>query len=70
LGNWMPRLKQQVPACEAGLNDKVLESKKTDASIMALNICMNKYTSTVRVRGQAIKMAVFADSRIHAHLIL
>ena len=31
---------------------------------------MNKYIATVRVRGQAIKMAVFADSQIHARLIL
>ena len=37
---------------------------------MALNICMNKYIAIVRVRGQAIKMAVFADSQIHARLIL
>jgi len=41
-----------------------------DASIVALNICMNKYIATVRVKGQAIKMAVFADSQIHARLIL
>ena len=31
---------------------------------------MNKYIATVRVKGQAIKMAVFADSQIHARLIL
>lgn len=37
---------------------------------MALNICMNKYIATVRVKDQAIKMAVFADSQIHARLIL
>ena len=31
---------------------------------------MNEYIATVRVKGQAIKMAVFADSQIHARLIL
>ena len=31
---------------------------------------MNKYVATVRVKGQAIKIAVFADSQIHARLIL
>lgn len=41
-----------------------------DACIVALNICMNKYIAIVRVRGKAIKMAVFADSQIHARLIL
>jgi len=30
---------------------------------------MNKYIATVRVKGQAIKMTVFADSQIHARLI-
>ena len=37
---------------------------------MAINIYMNKYIATVRVRGQAVKTAVFADSQIHARLIL
>lgn len=36
---------------------------------MALNIYMNKYIATVRVKGQAIKMTIFADSQIHARLI-
>jgi len=31
---------------------------------------MNKYVATVRVKGQAVKTAVFADSQIHARLIL
>jgi len=35
-----------------------------------LNNSMNKYISTVRVKGQAVKTAVFADSSLHAHLIL
>jgi hypothetical protein len=35
-----------------------------------LNICMNKYIAMVRVKGQAIRMMVFADSLIHARLIL
>ena len=31
---------------------------------------MNKYVAIVRVKGQAVKTAVFADSQIHARLIL
>ena len=31
---------------------------------------MNKYLATIRVKGQSIKTAVFADSAIHARLIL
>jgi len=31
---------------------------------------MNKYQASVRVNGQLIKTAVFADSQIHARLIL
>jgi hypothetical protein len=35
-----------------------------------LNICMNKYIAMVRVLGQVVKTIVFADSLIHARLIL
>jgi len=31
---------------------------------------MNKYQASVRVKGQMVKTAVFADSPIHARLIL
>ena len=31
---------------------------------------MNKYLATVRVKGQIVKTMVFADSSIHARLIL
>jgi len=31
---------------------------------------MNKYQASVRVKGQLVKTAVFADSQIHARLIL
>ena len=31
---------------------------------------MNKYLANVRIKGQIVKMAVFADSMIHARLIL
>jgi hypothetical protein len=31
---------------------------------------MNKYQAVVRVKGQLVKTAVFADSPIHARLIL
>ena len=31
---------------------------------------MNKYIASVRIKGQIVKMAVFADSMIHARLIL
>jgi len=31
---------------------------------------MNKYLATVRVQGQLIKTAVFADSPLHARLLL
>ena len=35
-----------------------------------INTCMNKYLASVRIKGQTVKMAVFADSMIHARLIL
>ncbi len=35
-----------------------------------LNICMNKYLATVRVSGQLVKTIVFADSTLHARLLL
>jgi hypothetical protein len=31
---------------------------------------MNKYLANVRIKGQTVKMAVFADSMTHARLIL
>lgn len=31
---------------------------------------MNKYLATVRVRGQSVKTYVFADSSIHARLLI
>lgn len=31
---------------------------------------MNKYLATIRIKGQTIRMALFADSQIHARLIL
>lgn len=31
---------------------------------------MNKYIATVRVKGRTVKTIVFADSQIHARLIL
>jgi hypothetical protein len=31
---------------------------------------MNKYKATVRVRGKPVRTAVFADSALHARLIL
>jgi hypothetical protein len=31
---------------------------------------VNKYTATIKVKGQSIKTVVFADSSIHARLIL
>ncbi len=31
---------------------------------------MNKYLATVRVKGQAVRTMVFADSSLHARLIL
>ena len=35
-----------------------------------INICMNKYQALVRINGHQVKTAVFADSQIHARLIL
>jgi len=35
-----------------------------------LNTCMNKYQAYVRIKGQLVNTAVFADSSIHARLIL
>ena len=40
------------------------------ASYGQLNTHMNKYQASVRVKGQLVKTAVFADSSIHARLIL
>jgi hypothetical protein len=37
--------------------------------IKKLNTVMNKYVATVRVNGQFVKSAVFADSLIHARLL-
>ena len=38
--------------------------------VVVLNICMNKYLVTVRVGGQLVKTVVFANSTIHARLLL
>ena len=38
--------------------------------IMWAKTCMNKYLASVRIRGQIVKMAVFADSMTHARMIL
>lgn len=38
--------------------------------LVHINNCMNKYFSTVRVRGQTVRTMVFADSPLHARLIL
>lgn len=35
-----------------------------------INNCMNKYLATVRVKGQTVRTMVFADSSLHARLIL
>ena len=35
-----------------------------------INIDMNKYLATIRIKGQTIRLALFADSQIHARLIL
>ena len=36
---------------------------------MAINICMNKYLVTLRIRGQLVKTAVHANSATHARLL-
>ena len=38
--------------------------------LVHINNCMNKYLATVRVKGQTVKTMVFADSSLHARLIL
>lgn len=38
--------------------------------IKSLNSCMSKYVASVRVKGQLVKTMVFADSQLHARLIL
>ena len=40
------------------------------ALLVRINNCMNKYLATVRVKGQTVKTMVFADSSLHARLIL
>ena len=37
---------------------------------MSVNTAMKKYISTIKVKGQSIKTTVFADSSIHAKLLL
>ena len=36
---------------------------------MTINICMNKYLVTLRIRGQLVKTAVHANSATHARLL-
>lgn len=43
---------------------------KTPRGAETINIGMNKYLATIRINGQTIRMALFADSQIHARLIL
>ena len=38
--------------------------------LVRINNGMNKFFATVRVRGQVLRTAVFADSALHARLIL
>ena len=38
--------------------------------LVHINNCMNKYLATVRVKGQTVRTMVFADSSLHARLIL
>jgi hypothetical protein len=38
--------------------------------LVHINNCMNKYLATVRVKAQSVRTMVFADSSLHAHLIL
>lgn len=38
--------------------------------LVLINNFMNKYVASVRIKGQTVKMAVFADCPIHARLIL
>lgn len=45
-----------------------LETKST--AWAHINIFMNKFIATVRVKAKAIRTAVFADSQLHAKLIL
>ena len=40
------------------------------ALLVRINNCMNKYLATVRVKGQTVRTMVFADSSLHARLIL
>ena len=40
------------------------------ALLVRINNCMNKYLATVRVKGQTVRTMVFAESSLHARLIL
>ena len=40
------------------------------ALLVRINNCMNKYLATVRVKAQTVRTMVFADSSLHARLIL
>jgi hypothetical protein len=44
--------------------------KALASNVSRLNIFMNKYLATVRVRGNTVRTMVFADSSLHARLIL
>jgi hypothetical protein len=39
-------------------------------ALFHINIFMNKYVATVRVMGQSVRTMVFADSPLHARLML
>jgi len=57
----MLKLIRQVLAYDQDLKGKILFFHKYS---------MNKYIATVRIRGTSVKTVVFADSSIHARLIL
>ena len=59
----MRRSKQRPSNCA-----KALSNKLTPAGV-TINMGMNKYLVTLRLKGQLIKTAVFADSSTHARLI-
>ena len=43
---------------------------KDPRGAQTINICMKKYQALVRINGHQVRTAVFADSQIHARLIL
>ena len=62
----------EAPIAEASqlAKSRMRHDLKDPRGAETINICMNKYQALVRINGHQVRTAVFADSQIHARLIL